>query len=404
MIDRMDRNNNGMIDPDEMEGPAQMMISRLQREDPSIRTDRSIPVAKIKEAFEQMRGGRGPGDRGEGSGVDTREQIDAALTPAPLVPGFGEPQVLEPVLGFGPAAELMSVEVTPADLKSAEEALQRYDRNRDGFVSGEEVSRRWPGNPMDFDRNGDGKLSLSELAVRAARLRVVEVEVREASNRRNTASRGERDAAPAETPDPFNGRRSFATTSRSLPEGLPGWFAERDRDGDQQVSMAEYSSQWTASLVEEFQQFDRNGDGFITVAECLAAVRGGATAGGGASALASNGSRGAITPGSSGEQGSRGSRYGRSSRPSFGGGPANAAPAATGSAAAAASTAGEPPSTRNMEYAQRIIGRNDKDQNGVLTADEWKDMLIDPSPADADKDGRITPLEYAQWMQARSNR
>src|SRR5690606_1857931 len=112
-----------------------------------------------------------------------REQINAALTPALLVPGFGEPKVLEPVLGFGPTAELMSVEVTPADLKEAEESLQRYDRNRDGFLSSEETSRRWSGNPMDFDRNGDGKLSLSELAVRAARLRVVEVEVREASNR-----------------------------------------------------------------------------------------------------------------------------------------------------------------------------------------------------------------------------
>ena len=72
----MDRNNNGMIDPDEMEGPAQMMISRLQREDPSIRTDRPIPVAKIKEAFEQMRGGRdndprfGSRMRGEGPFAD----------------------------------------------------------------------------------------------------------------------------------------------------------------------------------------------------------------------------------------------------------------------------------------------------------------------------------------------
>lgn len=57
-----------------------------------------------------------------------------------------------------------------------------------------------------------------------------------------------------------------------------------------------------------------------------------------------------------------------------------------------------------MEYAQRIISRNDKNGDGNLTADEWKDMLVDPSPADADKDGRITPVEYAQWMQARSRR
>lgn len=383
MIQRMDRNNNGMLEPEEMEGPAQMMIARLQREDPSIRTDRPIPVSKILEAFERMRGGGG--DRGD-SREDTRAKLNEALTPPEtLVPGFGEPVVLEPVLGFGPAAELLAVTVTPEDRKSAEELLQRYDRNRDGALSGEEISRRWSGNPMDFDRNGDGKLSLNELGIRAARLRVAEAEVQAASNRRSAPAAQRREDQPAEPADPYNGRRSFASTSRGLPEGLPGWFAERDTNGDQQVSMAEYSQQWTASLVAEFQSFDLNGDGVITPSECLAAIRGGATAS------------------SSGASESRASESRDSSRSrsrGSGGGPTSSSPPAS-SPAPAASSELDP---KMLETAQRIIGRNDKNGDGVLTHDEWKEMLVDPTAADANQDGRITIEEYARWMQARSSR
>ncbi len=389
-----------MIDPDEMEGPAQMMISRLQRDDPSIRTDRPIPISKLKEAFERMRGGDSSSSRDgssrDGSSSsrdrsrdDSAAKLNEAMTAPPLVPGFGEPAILDPVIGFGPSAELMSVEITPADLKDAEERLQRYDRNKDGFLAGDEISSRWTGNPMDFDRNGDGKLSVSELAVRAARMRVAQVEVRATENRRTDDRRRDRDARPVEVPDPYNGRRSFASTSRGLPEGLPAWFAEKDLDGDHQVSMAEFSSQWTARLVEDFQSFDLNGDGFITVQECLAAIRGGATLGAGSTTAPSS------SPSSSAD--SRGSRSGASTpRSSTSGGSAGTA--------TASSTPAGPPDQRNMEYAQRIIGRADKNNDGVLTHDEWKDMLVDISAADADKDGRITVLEYAQWMQMRSQR
>ena len=394
-VDRLDRNGNGMLDPDEMEGPAGFVISRLQREDPSIRTDRPIPLTKFKEAFDRMRAGRESGDSGDSSGGsdrgrdDTAEQLNAAMTAPPLVPGFGdEAPVLSPVLGFGSSAELMSVSVTPADIKEAEERLGRYDRDKDGFLKGDELSSRWSGNPLDFDRNGDSKLSASELAVRAARMRIAQVEVAQSQNRKETDRRGNRDSKAAEVPDPYKGRKSFATLSRALPEGLPGWFAEKDVDGDQQISMAEYSKSWTELMVTEFQSFDLNGDGFVTPEECLAAVRKGASAAGGSSPVAMSGG----SPSSD-----------SSSRSASGSTPAatpTAAPAASGSSTPAAGQ----PDQKTIDYVQKIIGRNDKNKDGQLTADEWKDMLVDPSAADANKDGRVTGLEYAQWMQSRQAR
>lgn len=404
MIDRLDRNGNGMLDLDEMEGPAQFMISRLQREDPSIRTDRPIPISKFKEAFDRMRSGRGGGGGGEGGwrGDAGREEMNAklaeAMTAPPLVPGFGgEAPVATPVLGFGPSAELMSVAVTAADLKAAEDQLARYDKNKDNFLAGDEITSRWTGNPMDFDRNGDGRLSLNELALRAARLRVAQEEVNTASNKGRQDNRPrDRRQAVVETPSPFNGRKSFATISRSLPEGLPGWFAEKDKDGDQQVSMAEYSSTWNADLVAEFQSFDLNGDGLITPQECLTAVRNGATS------TVAGGSSVAAAPGGAGSSGAGSSGVGA---PGAGRSPGQAAlgQSASGAPAAGGGAVGQP-DEKTMQYAEKIIQRNDKNKDGVLTHDEWKNMLIDISAADANKDGRITPLEYAQWTMQRSAR
>jgi hypothetical protein len=52
-----------------------------------------------------------------------------------------------------------------------------------------------------------------------------------------------------------------------LPKGLPGWFEQLDTDKDAQVGLYE----WLAGgrTLGEFQQMDRNGDGFLTVQEVL---------------------------------------------------------------------------------------------------------------------------------------
>jgi Ca2+-binding EF-hand superfamily protein len=394
-LDRLDRNGNGMLDKDEMEGPAQFILSRLQRDDPSIDTNKPISIKKIKEKFEKMRSGGGSSDdrdrdrdRDRDSDSARREaeqKVNDSMMAAPLVPGFGAPDdelVLAPVLGFGPSAELMAVEVTPEDLKSAEEMLRRYDRNGDGALAGDEISSRFSGNPLDFDRNGDKKLSLNELAIRAARRRVVESSPEVASIRKggrddDRRSRSSESSSPAPI-DYYNGRKSYLTNAPKLPEGLPGWFASRDVNGDMQVEMSEYSSEWSSTIVEEFNRFDLNGDGFVTVSECIKAVESGASA---SSAVASP-----STPSVSSSVSSVSSTQPTSPVPS---GPSKLAPVSD---------------EKLISYAQKIVSRYDKNGDGALTASEWQSMLVDPTPADGDKDGRITIAEYAAWMAAKSAR
>lgn len=91
---------------------------------------------------------------------------------APRVPGFGPLRGQRAVPGFGPAVATQ-VSITPEDLARADERLQRYDTNRDGYIDRNEVANgRWYDEPFQFDTDRDGRLSRAELARRYALRRV----------------------------------------------------------------------------------------------------------------------------------------------------------------------------------------------------------------------------------------
>ena len=61
----------------------------------------------------------------------------------------------------------------------------------------------------------------------------------------------------------------FLTARERLPKGLPDWFLEKDVNGDGQITMAEFTDNWTPEKLAEFARYDLNHDGIITAAECL---------------------------------------------------------------------------------------------------------------------------------------
>ncbi|MEL6109763.1 MAG: EF-hand domain-containing protein [Planctomycetota bacterium] len=370
-LSRLDRNGNGKIDPDEQQGPAQFLIQRLQSVDPSIKPGEPISIQRVTESFQKMRGERG-GDEGRSdSSRGGGGSSDEALTPELLVPGFGLEAEPIPLLGFGATAEMMTVEVTEEDRRQAREMLSRFDRNpRDGALTKEELTR-FSGNPLDFDRNKDGRLTEKELAVRYARRREGQEESRDDDRRRDRSRDRDREVDP---PDVYNGRKSYRElSSRELPEGVPGFLADKDRNGDGQVSMAEFASKWDDATVKEFFKSDLNRDGVITADEALRAVEEGS----GSSYTASSDS-------GSSDRASSGSSETKSGSTSSGG-------------------SGKP-SERYLKYAQRILSRGDKNKDGKLTPSEWEDMLMSPAPADTNRDGSVTVEEYALWMESRSKK
>ncbi|MDB4533170.1 EF-hand domain-containing protein, partial [bacterium] len=340
-LSRLDANGNGVLDPSEQQGPAQFLIGRMAQSDPSIKAGQPIPLKKITDGFQKMREQRDPGGSSGGPPAASGSTADDSLTPDLLVPGFGDEADPSLLMGFGAAAEMLAVEVTPADQRESEERMRRYDRNRDGFLTKDELSSRFAGNPMDFDRNRDGKLSVSELAVRYARRREGE---EESKRSQSTASRSRGREKKVEVPDVFDGRKSYRPT-------------------------AEFAKEWNNDVVAEFLDSDFNGDGVITADEALKKVEKGSV-----SQLAAT--------------------YSGKTRSSKSAASAAPAPAASGGKA----------DDKYVKLGQRIIDRYDKNKDGQLTASEWGKMLMSPAAADGDRNGKITVQEYASWMQSRQKR
>ncbi len=508
-ISRLDRNGNGMIDPDEMQGRTRMMFERMAGE-AHLDMSRPIPLEAIGRAFEEMRNrrmreqsgdsrssssdrGRSGSDRGRDRGSSRSAAPDSGYEP--LVAGFGEVDMFDAVPGFGDAGERFAVKITDADRQEAARMMARNDGNKDGVLDKEEIRRdRWRDDALMTDRNRDGKLTLNELALRYAMRRTQKEGSSSSSSQRSTSrstssrgsssssrdsgsgdrqnrmvvfmfgrydrnkngvidgdefksmrgggerydlnkdgkvtrdemakamgdrfggrsggesggrfysrrgdrSRGDEKKDKSASSSSSDGRRSFRsrTAADRLAdyEELPEWFARSDANADGQVEMSEYASSWSDTVVADFAQFDLNGDGIVTPAECMKAVERGAVQGAAPATASSS------TPASSTAASSRASSP--SVRPTSSVAtrrePATPSVAASSQRATASAGPGNV-SGRYIKFAVGVIKRYDANKDGVLTADEWKSMPNDYSYADSDKDGRLTPVELGAAYQS----
>jgi Ca2+-binding EF-hand superfamily protein len=398
-ISRMDRNGNGNIDPEEMEGPARFMLERMARGNPKIDMSKPIPISAITDAMSAFRRDResswgGSSWGGSSWGGSSSEESSSSEVKV-LVPGFGIKKELTPVPGFGSNPNQVAVKTEEQDLREADERISRYDRNRDGILDAEEIKEgRWSDDPMVFDQNADGKLTRDELAVRYAKRRMGSSSSTSSSGA-SSSSRDSRDRGgmtvdrrdsdkkekEKEFVNPFEKISSYRTTDRDgnpkRPTGLPEWFTRKDIDFDNQVSMREFASKWTSDVVEDFDRFDTNLDGFITAKECQIAVKKGYIPGASSSSSPSqSSSTDDKTAGPSSASGSSATTE-RMGSPSSG----SKSPSSANSAI----------DDRMKEWVAKKIKPMDKDGNGKLDPAELKVYAADYDFAtvDLNKDGLV---------------
>ena len=371
-LTRMDTNGNGMLDPEEAQGPARFMLDRMARDNPKIDISKPIPMSTLTEAFQRMRGGGGGGGGGDGRPDDELALINEKSS---LVAGFSSKMELVPVPGFGAMAETTSsIRVEEQDLREAEDRIKRYDKNADSALDETELKEgRWGDTPMQYDRNKDGKLTKQELATRQARRRTLKGEQEQSKkDQANVAKKKEVTEEKKDKPNPFEKTASYRLTDSegkpARPAGLPEWFTRNDINSDNQVSMNEFNRKWTDEVVEDFARFDANRDGLITSRECLAAVKKGFIPG----AISST----PATPSTSTSADS-----------------ASASPASSASTAKPSFAA--PASERMRSWAESKIKKIDKDGNKSLSPDEFKEGDFDQ--VDVNKDGKIDLDEYVQF-------
>jgi len=431
---RADENGNGMLDPAELEGRMGGFIRRMAENNPRIDLSRPVPRDRLAAEFDRMReerersggggppfgggppgggfsrgggdrgggdrgggdrggGDRGGGDRGSSSGEQSSPYSSRTTKVEPLVPGFGVDSATTPPPGFGAEAQLFTITITEDDRREAERAFRYYDRNQDGKIDAEEMKNSRYGSDLPlFDRNRDGVITMNEMEYRYARRRL---ENTQDSRNRAPASGGERRGDDRRRQDGGEGRsddktiadvRSYRRTSavERLPAGLPDWFARDDADGDGQIAMHEFSASWTEAVLAEFLQFDLNGDGLVTPVECLAAKNNGAVRGNsiGMGTSSASSTTAVVAASAAGD-----------------------ATAATGGqsaeAPAAAASAPLKIDPRYLDYFKKVFAKYDTSNDGELTANEWASMSKDPTPADADRNGRITLEEFARWQMQR---
>lgn len=327
-IRRIDKDRNGSIEPDEISDRARGYLERFARPY-GLSLSRPNSVERLEEAARRYYARQNRDDRDR----------DNESPSGPSIKGFGPGEDLALIPGFGLAD--VRYPYTAADVASAKRAMERYDRDENGYIDAREFSRvRWSETtPSDFDFNKDGRLSVIEVTQRYAKRRINEQREllaqqlsppsnREAGrdgndddDRRSRWDRWRNRGRAGQSRDGDRGSGSLATTlierydfnkndlldanemvsvgipiaqvdydrdgrvskdeltqflfskleqeASDMRELVPTWFFERDIDGDDQVTMAEFTDEWSQDKLVEFEQFDINRDGIITVNEVL---------------------------------------------------------------------------------------------------------------------------------------
>ncbi len=319
-IRRIDDDNNGYIEPDEISDRGRRYLEEFAVPY-GLSLSRPNSVEKLEQAA-RLHAQRKNRDRNapmptpdEQSGLKGfRRPVDQ-----PLIPEFGLGKVPYPY--------------TQADLDEASSTLRRWDRNRDGKLSPEEIERaRWDGHdPLDSDFDRDGNLTKLELTQRYARRRsesereimsLGSIEPSQPS--RNDSDDRSRRSSRMRAGSSRNGDRGSASLADSIierydfnrndqldpqemasvgisvakvdydrngavdeeefarylnealereasqnQEAIPTWFFERDSNNDKQVLMSEFTDQWDQATLDEFTSYDNNQDGIITIDEVL---------------------------------------------------------------------------------------------------------------------------------------
>jgi Ca2+-binding EF-hand superfamily protein len=259
-----------------------------------------------RDRDDEERGGRGRGRggdrgfdrRGEGERGDDNNRRSEPVAAAVSSTSTTTPSTASPSRGGNENDRIRRI---------AQAMLSRYDENKDGTLQREEWSKM-SNEPEKGDKNGDGQITLDEMAERLGEWRPTGSSSSAASGSSSSvtsgsvtsgsgASGGSSATSTTGTGNSFGrgdfggrgrGRGGFGrdqsrpTTTASgqahrfltpkerLPADLPSFFSG-DRDGDGQVSMAEFTSSWDDAKLAEFNRWDLNRDGMITPAETLRA-------------------------------------------------------------------------------------------------------------------------------------
>jgi hypothetical protein len=143
---------------------------------------------------------------------------------------------------------------------TAEGMFYRLDENGDGVLNPDEMPEELRSERQKWDTDRNGLIDLAEFkAFYEARVQPL------------LSNRGANRQAPLTLTDsaPAEDERKSQVVYRAgkLPKEMPSWFEQMDTDKDGQVALFEWKA--SGKSIQEFDEMDRNKDGFLTIDEVL---------------------------------------------------------------------------------------------------------------------------------------
>ena len=387
MLERMDENRNGIIDPNEVSGRGGEFIRRMA-ERAGMNPDQPLPIDKLAASADSYRSDRDRDrgrddnrsrdernrdernrdernwderDRGSSSSGSASpaaappsgvQAFGAAASPeGPKVPGFDVP--LSPTAG--PPIEQKFDDRVVEYVR--ENMLKERDLNKNGVLERNEWSiGRWSTPPEESDLNKDGILSFEELCIRMSKRFQID-------NSRGSSS--------GSGPSPVSPGSSPGSSSANDPARFRAFAESLLRQNDENKSGMLERDEWK-NMRSEHQAADANKDGVITVDELAASLQA-YSAGGGFSRSGDRSSYGSRSYGDN--------RYGDSKQP-----------------LAKKSYRASTPTERLPKGVPDFFYRNDADADGQISMAEyataWNDQIAaEFQKLDLNGDGILTPEE-----------
>ena len=166
-LQRLDRNGNAVLEPDEMVGRAKGFIENL-----GVDASGAVPIANVMQAIDRQRQVADQ-DRAKSESAKTGNLEWASPR---LVPGFGEESKTSTLPSFGQPNSTPSSANSERDPEDVSESVKsqvdrvfnQYDQNKDMVLDANEIRTTPWGqpSPQESDTNGDGRLTRPEMIER----------------------------------------------------------------------------------------------------------------------------------------------------------------------------------------------------------------------------------------------
>jgi Ca2+-binding EF-hand superfamily protein len=171
----------------------------------------------------------------------------------------------------------------------AKSLVKQYDRNGDNMLQPEE-QKELHGRAAASDLNHDGVITIDELVANLSSNAPATTSTTASTSTSDSDGHHHHDGddkkkadtdmskrvlygsaggagAGTKEGDKRHSYRFTAASERASSEQLPSRFKAMDKNGDGQVEMSEFSRSWSKSTAAEFERYDLDGDGVITVKE-----------------------------------------------------------------------------------------------------------------------------------------